>query len=583
MTTTPATTRSLVRPRNDRWIAGVCAGLAHRFGISPNTMRLIFALSCLLPGPAVHRLHRALDPGPLRGLTRPGQQQRPAGPGQGDSCTDGERRRDAAGLGHQAEQDRARAEGEVDRRGGGPRRGAPFGGTGGREDRGEQRRGRERDPHRHHHHAAEEARRCRQRSHHDQAHPHRRQRAGGQRERRHPVGHPGERQPAHHDDQAVREHRDAGVLEPDPVGVQRPEREEAADRHQRGEEREGHRDRGPVDELPVATVVAGVAWRFGQRSHEHDRDRSQPGGDEPGDQPTRPLVRPLAERRPEREPEVQAERVVADRLAQPLGRRQVGEQGEAADEERRLGDALRQPDRHHRRQRRRERQHRHPGRAQRRTEQHQPAPPVPVGEPPGVRPADQRRDRERTERQPCARLVGPDRAGRPARQQQHRDADRREVGEVRESEQHEGPRQQRGPGVTAHGAEPRPRRRTLGSMPPDLRAPPGRGDLPRDRRAGRPPAPRADPRPARPALVRARLADRPGPRRRVDVHRRHPGAAAADAPPGRDGRGRRALRLPQRHARTAGAHQPVPRGHHLRARRRRADRGRGGPCRSTSA
>jgi len=51
MTTTPATTRSLVRPRHGRWIAGVCAGLAHRFGISPNTMRLIFALSCLLPGP----------------------------------------------------------------------------------------------------------------------------------------------------------------------------------------------------------------------------------------------------------------------------------------------------------------------------------------------------------------------------------------------------------------------------------------------------------------------------------------------------------------------------------------------------
>ena len=51
MTTTPVSTRSLVRPRQDRWIAGVCSGLARRFGISPNTMRLIFALSCLLPGP----------------------------------------------------------------------------------------------------------------------------------------------------------------------------------------------------------------------------------------------------------------------------------------------------------------------------------------------------------------------------------------------------------------------------------------------------------------------------------------------------------------------------------------------------
>jgi phage shock protein PspC (stress-responsive transcriptional regulator) len=32
-------------------IAGVCAGLAHRFGTTPTIMRLIFVLSCLLPGP----------------------------------------------------------------------------------------------------------------------------------------------------------------------------------------------------------------------------------------------------------------------------------------------------------------------------------------------------------------------------------------------------------------------------------------------------------------------------------------------------------------------------------------------------
>ena len=32
-------------------MAGVCAGLARRFGTTPNTMRLIFVLSCLLPGP----------------------------------------------------------------------------------------------------------------------------------------------------------------------------------------------------------------------------------------------------------------------------------------------------------------------------------------------------------------------------------------------------------------------------------------------------------------------------------------------------------------------------------------------------
>jgi phage shock protein C len=42
---------TLTRPRDNRWIAGVCAGLARRFGMSPNVVRLLFVLSCLLPGP----------------------------------------------------------------------------------------------------------------------------------------------------------------------------------------------------------------------------------------------------------------------------------------------------------------------------------------------------------------------------------------------------------------------------------------------------------------------------------------------------------------------------------------------------
>lgn len=32
-------------------IAGVCAALAQRFGTSNTTMRVLFVLSCLLPGP----------------------------------------------------------------------------------------------------------------------------------------------------------------------------------------------------------------------------------------------------------------------------------------------------------------------------------------------------------------------------------------------------------------------------------------------------------------------------------------------------------------------------------------------------
>jgi phage shock protein PspC (stress-responsive transcriptional regulator) len=43
----------LVRPRQGRMVAGVCAGIARRFGWSTGTVRLVFVLSCLLPGPQV--------------------------------------------------------------------------------------------------------------------------------------------------------------------------------------------------------------------------------------------------------------------------------------------------------------------------------------------------------------------------------------------------------------------------------------------------------------------------------------------------------------------------------------------------
>jgi phage shock protein PspC (stress-responsive transcriptional regulator) len=41
----------LKRPRRGRIIAGVCAGIARRYGWSPTLVRWIFVLSCLLPGP----------------------------------------------------------------------------------------------------------------------------------------------------------------------------------------------------------------------------------------------------------------------------------------------------------------------------------------------------------------------------------------------------------------------------------------------------------------------------------------------------------------------------------------------------
>lgn len=41
----------LSRPQSGKIIAGVCAGLGRRFGLSSNVVRLIFLLSCLIPGP----------------------------------------------------------------------------------------------------------------------------------------------------------------------------------------------------------------------------------------------------------------------------------------------------------------------------------------------------------------------------------------------------------------------------------------------------------------------------------------------------------------------------------------------------
>ncbi|CAN02738.1 MULTISPECIES: PspC domain-containing protein [Clavibacter] len=44
---------SLTRPRRGKIIAGVCAALADRFGISRFLVRLLFVLSIVLPGPQV--------------------------------------------------------------------------------------------------------------------------------------------------------------------------------------------------------------------------------------------------------------------------------------------------------------------------------------------------------------------------------------------------------------------------------------------------------------------------------------------------------------------------------------------------
>jgi phage shock protein PspC (stress-responsive transcriptional regulator) len=48
---TPPVNRRLTRDSRHAVIAGVCAGLARRFGLSRSGLRLAFVVSCVLPGP----------------------------------------------------------------------------------------------------------------------------------------------------------------------------------------------------------------------------------------------------------------------------------------------------------------------------------------------------------------------------------------------------------------------------------------------------------------------------------------------------------------------------------------------------
>ncbi len=45
--------RVLIRPRHGKMVAGVAAGLARRYGISPALVRILFLVSMILPGPQI--------------------------------------------------------------------------------------------------------------------------------------------------------------------------------------------------------------------------------------------------------------------------------------------------------------------------------------------------------------------------------------------------------------------------------------------------------------------------------------------------------------------------------------------------
>ncbi len=50
--TVPAPYR-LRRDTSHKMIAGVCAGIARRYGLSRSGLRLAFVISCILPGPQI--------------------------------------------------------------------------------------------------------------------------------------------------------------------------------------------------------------------------------------------------------------------------------------------------------------------------------------------------------------------------------------------------------------------------------------------------------------------------------------------------------------------------------------------------
>lgn len=51
MTHEPASQPKRLTRSEDRWIGGVCGGLADHFGLDPALVRVLFVVSLLLPGP----------------------------------------------------------------------------------------------------------------------------------------------------------------------------------------------------------------------------------------------------------------------------------------------------------------------------------------------------------------------------------------------------------------------------------------------------------------------------------------------------------------------------------------------------
>jgi len=71
----PSPEDRLARPVEDRWILGVCSGLARYFGLDPTLIRLIFVVvavfTAVLPGFLVYLMMAILIPAETTGNAKP--------------------------------------------------------------------------------------------------------------------------------------------------------------------------------------------------------------------------------------------------------------------------------------------------------------------------------------------------------------------------------------------------------------------------------------------------------------------------------------------------------------------------------
>ena len=129
--------------------------------------------------------------------------------------------------------------------------------------------------------------------------------------------------------------------------------------------------------------------------------RARPRGDVPGGGEAARPHQGLPQRRAEREAEVETQRVVAERLADPVRRREVGERGDRRHKEGRLRDPKCQPECDDRRQRVNLSGQEQIGAEQRAADEKRPSP-MGVGEPAGER-GEGGAPRQRTPRTPARR------------------------------------------------------------------------------------------------------------------------------------------------------------------------------------